>query len=86
MLFTSVVTLVSCIFYVVGTYVSEKYSNVVVAVEACFAAVFFVDYILSVTAEAVSFATILSHNPHALSHHFGFASPSGFSPAVGATG
>lgn len=54
MFFTSIVTLVSCIFYVVGTYVSEKYSFVVVAVEGFFAAVFFVDYVLSVTAEAVS--------------------------------
>lgn len=54
MLFTSVVTLVSCIFYIVGTYVSQKYSVVVVTVEAIFAFVFFVDYILSVTGEMVS--------------------------------
>lgn len=54
MFFTSIVTLVSCLFYVVGTYISDKYAVVVVVVEAFFAAVFFVDYILSVTAEAVS--------------------------------
>lgn len=54
MFFTSIVTLVSCIFYVVGTYISDKYAVVVVTVEACFAAVFFMDYVLSVMAEAVS--------------------------------
>lgn len=56
MFFTSIVTLVSCIFYVVGTYVSEEYAFVVVTVEGIFACVFCVDYILSVTAEAVSLA------------------------------
>lgn len=38
----------------IGTYTASKYALVVVAVEAVFAAVFFVDYVLSVTAEAVS--------------------------------
>eukprot|EP00752_Nemacystus_decipiens_P004954 g4507.t1 len=60
MFFTSIVTLVSCIFYVVGTYVSEKYVIVVVVVEAFFAAVFLVDYILSVTAEAMWMSYIVS--------------------------
>lgn len=54
MFFTSTVTLVSCIFYVVGTYVSQNYVLVLVTVEAIFAVVFFVDYVLSAIAEAVS--------------------------------
>lgn len=54
MLFTSITTLVSCVFYIVGTYTANQYHYIVIAGEAVFALVFFMDYVLSVTAEAVS--------------------------------
>ncbi|CBJ32247.1 conserved unknown protein [Ectocarpus siliculosus] len=60
MLFTSITTLVSCVFYIVGTYTANQHHSIVIAGEAVFALVFFMDYVLSVTAEAVWLTYVLS--------------------------